>query len=297
MKIRNLQVFVYVIEEGTLARAANRLNTSQPAASRLLRLLEQDLGVALFERRKKRLIPTAAGTQFYPEAARIVASVEGIPALLRQIESGFSAPLRVACHLRVVDGIVIPALARLTERAPNLRFHLEVHTRRNLERLIVQELFDVGVGLLPFSTDSYVREILCEVELQVLVCASHPLASKNYVTLSDLTKYRYVGLPKQTVIRGAIDEMFQKEGLQLDPFHEFSISAAGHHFVRETKAYTISDPVSIGAELREGLTFVPLRPSSIVRYGVFEKRSAQGHPALDEFVNCLKSVTNVVAQL
>jgi len=64
MNIKGLRVFILTIEEGTLSKASERLNISPPAASRLLNLLEEDLGVPLFSRVKKRLIPTVEAEAF-----------------------------------------------------------------------------------------------------------------------------------------------------------------------------------------------------------------------------------------
>ena len=294
MNLKSLRVFVYIIEEGTLARAADRLHLSQPAVSRLLKLLEEELGVALFERYKKRLIPTPAADQFYAEANRILASVDGIPNFLNQIKSGQATPLRIVCHPRLTNGLVLPAMSLLAKRSPETRLHLEVHSRRDLERYIAQELFDVGIGSLPVPLEKIEPEEFCEVELQVLLTRRHKLADKPYLTVEDLQPYRYIALNKHTLLRKVADASLLGANERLEVFHEVSISAAAHHFVAEGLGYTITDAVSVGGNMSKDLRLVPLRPKTMMKFGIFRIGETRQHEALDDFISCIREIAELV---
>lgn len=294
MKLRNLQIFVSVMEEGSLARAAELLNTSQPAASRLLRLLEEELGVALFERRKKRLIPTPEALHLLPEAHRILASVDGIPTFIAQLDDMQSAAFRVVCHMRVADSLVIPALAKLSKKLPDVRFHMEIQARRNLERLLMQEQFDVGVGVLPISADRLLRETLCDSDLDIFVSSGHPLAQAGVLNLNELEPFEYVGLPKHTVVRGVIDRSLDSIGSSLVPVHEFSNSGSAHHYVASTLSFTLSDSLAVSAPLRHNLARIPFQPKEHLRYGLFGKKNTSGHFADEAFLECLHEVIDEV---
>ena len=87
MNLRSLKVFALVMEEGTLARAADTMHLSQSAASRLLHLLEAEFDVRLFRRDNRRLIPTEAAERFYPEALRILSQIDALPQFMHPIES------------------------------------------------------------------------------------------------------------------------------------------------------------------------------------------------------------------
>jgi DNA-binding transcriptional LysR family regulator len=297
MNLKSLRVFVYIIEEGTLVRASDRLHLSQPAVSRLLKLLEEELGVALFERYKKRLIPTFAGDQFYPEAKRILASVDGIPNFLNQIKSSQTAPLKIVCHPRLTNGLVLPAMSLLAKRNPDTRMHLEVHSRRDLERYIAQELFDVGIGSLPVPLEKIEPEELCEVELQVLLSSDHDLAVRPYLTVEDLQPYRYIALNKYTLLRNIVDGSLLGANERLEVFHEVSTSAAAHHFVAEGMGYTITDVISVGSSLPNDLRLVPLRPKTMMKSGIFRVGETRRHEALEGFVSCVREIAEQMAKL
>ena len=129
MNIKSLRVFINVMEEGTLAQAAAKMNLSQSAASRLIQILEEEYNVTLFHRDKKRLIPTSEGELFFPEALRILSSIDEIPTVFRQIKSERLRPLRIICHPRLLNGLVVPAMIQLARLEPHAGMKLEVHQR------------------------------------------------------------------------------------------------------------------------------------------------------------------------
>jgi DNA-binding transcriptional LysR family regulator len=83
MSLDQLQAVVTIAEEGTLVRAARRLRISQPPLTRKVRALEDELGVALFDRGARGMRPTLAGQVFLPSARRILAAVAEAAASVR----------------------------------------------------------------------------------------------------------------------------------------------------------------------------------------------------------------------
>lgn len=293
MKLRNLEIFVAVMEHGSLAQAADRLATSQPAASRLIKLLEQDLNLPLFERRNKRLVPTPHAEHLLPEARRILASVEGIPSYLESQTRGERTPYRVVCHMRVAESLVIPALVALSRLRPDLRIHMDIQPRRNLERLLAQEQFDAGVGVLPISAGRLLKKVLCEADLEVFLARGHAIARDTPIGLGDLASFDYVGLPKQTTVRRIVDDLPEIAREGLTPVHEFSTSSSAHRFVAATTAYTFSDRLAVCPNIRDRLKSVPFRTSGNttsrkVRYGLFGTLQGRNPDVDDQFSDCIQ---------
>ncbi|MEQ8194417.1 MAG: LysR family transcriptional regulator, partial [Rhodospirillales bacterium] len=222
MNLKGLRVFVYVIEEGTLAKAAERLNLSQPAASRLLGLLESEIGTPLFIRLKKRLVPTAEGDSFYSEAIRILSSVDGIPSFIRRIQQNKPHPLRIVCLPRLSGGLVVPAIARLLQKRPDVRTNLEVCARRNLEHRFTRDSYDVGVGSLPLPMQNVKADYLCSAKFFVMLPKNHKYAHKTALTAKDLAQMHYIALNRHTLLRQILDESLERAGIGLDPHHEVS---------------------------------------------------------------------------
>ncbi len=289
MNLKSLRIFVNVMEEGTLARAAARLNLSQPAASRLLGLLEDEQGVFLFSRTRKRLEPTPEAEAFYPEALRILASIDEIPSFFDQVRKG-DMPLRIICHPRIVNGLVLPAMARLSKRLPDLRMKLEIHPRRDLGRRIMHDLFDVGISTLPLPVESLTPRHLHTTKLHVLLPKGHRLAARASLKTKDLTGETYVALDSNTVIRQIVDAELTSKGVELPVGHEVSAGAAAYRLVKNGLGFTFADPIALDPELDNGVVLVPWKPDTEVRIGYFLSRASHRKDRVDALIECLESV-------
>ena len=288
MNLKSLRVFVFVMEEGTLARASGKLNLSQPAASRLLQILEQEFGCALFFRDKKRLVPTPEGELFYPEAVRILSSIDDIPGFFEQMKADAVVPLRIICHPRIANGLVLPAMAKLSRVRPGLKLKLEIHPRRDLGRRIMHDLFDIGVSTLPLPVDNPSPQTLRSVDLQVVLPRGHRLTRKRFLTPRDVADQPYVALDQHTVIRRIVDQELAKIGEHLRVAHEVSAGAAAYRLVRYGLGYTFADPVALDPEFVDDVALVPWRPRMKVEFGYFLSSTSRSHEALLPFVDCLK---------
>src|SRR5258708_32265846 len=104
MNLKRLQAFRAVFEAGSVTRAAEQLHTTQPALSRLIADLEAELGLALFVRQRRRLVPTAEGRTFPREAEKALVPVDQIVAIARDIRALNGS------HLRIFDPM-LPSFA------------------------------------------------------------------------------------------------------------------------------------------------------------------------------------------
>lgn len=297
MNLKSLRIFALIMEHGTLARASELLHLSPPAVSRLLRLLEEELGEALFDRVKKRLVPTLAGERLYPEALRILASLDGLPTFLEHTRGGRQEPLRVVCHPKVVDGLMLPAITLLSTTQPEARVRFEVQPRINFGSLIAQDQFHLGVGSLPAPWENVESEPLCEVELGALLLADHPLAAKGKLQLSDLKGEPYIALTETTLVRQLVDGELVRSNMTLQPVHEVSVSAAAHQLVADGLGFTITDRVALGPAPPPGMTLVPLAPTAMLKFGLFRSVADRQHPLADPMIECLKRVASDIASL
>lgn len=294
MNLKSLRVLVHIIQEGTLARAALRLNFSEPAASRLLRLLEEELGVSLFDRRRRRMVPTAIAKQLYPEAVRILAAIDGVPGFIQHLRQDRAVPLRIVCHPRLAYGLVLPAVRRMARRRPEIRVHLEIHARHDLGRFLAQDLFDVGISSLPVAFQSREPSALLESDLQVLVPAGHPLAGLPAVDVGALKPFAYIALTEQTQMRRLADNCMLRAGERLDVHHEVSTSDAAHHLVAAGLGFTITDRFSRGSVSEPDFRFIPLLPRTTIRIGIFQRQDAHRHEAAQDFVDCIHAVSDML---
>ncbi|GAB5435267.1 MAG: hypothetical protein FalmKO_03920 [Falsiruegeria mediterranea] len=174
MNIRSLRLFCEVMDRSTLAEASQALNVSQPAASRLIRLLEEEICETLFHRTRKRLRPTREAEVFLPEAIRIVSAIDGIPEIFAQNRAESVAPLRILCLPRIDLGLVMPTLTLLDAETRNQRYTVVVCPRREFSRRLRHGQFDVGVSTLPVPVEGLQTHFLTRAPLKVMLPRKPP---------------------------------------------------------------------------------------------------------------------------
>lgn len=266
MNIRSLRIFVYVMEEGTLARAAERMHLSQSAASRQLALLEQEFDVTLFSRSQKRLIPTPEAENFYPEALSLLAQIDELPAVFGQMRKDLRAPLRIVAQTRVANGLVLPAIAEFAALHPDQPVKLEIMLRRDLGRRIMNRRFDLCVSALPLPVEKPDPIPLGGTTLCIALARAHPLATRAVLRLQDLRGVPYIALDETTVLRRLIDREVAGLG---KPAYEVSVGTAANRLVHQGLGFAFADPVSLDPELADGIALIPWEQELTIEFGYF----------------------------
>src|SRR5918992_1697505 len=124
MDLGHLRTFVAVADQGTVSKASIRLGIAQPALSRQIKDLEDELGIRLFDRIRRRLVLTGEGEQLLAHCRGILGAVGSLSEqteLLRRPDAGV---LKVAATPQTIDGVLSAFLARYTKRRPHMRIKL-----------------------------------------------------------------------------------------------------------------------------------------------------------------------------
>lgn len=290
MNIKALRVFVSLMENLTLARASEDLHTSQPAASRLLRILEDHLGEPLFQRTRKRLVPTPAAEAFLPEAIRILRSIDNIPEIFAQNRRKAPQPLRILCLPRIVNALVVPAVSNLSRLDSTLRFKIDVCPRRDFGRRLVYGNYDIGVSSLPLPLGTMQAEVLARAALHVMLPARHPLAQRESLDLKDLLTVPYVALDEHTVVRQAVDRALARTGTILEAAHEVATSEVASQLVRDGMGFTFVDPASVWHVMAQDVAVVPWSIPASFEIGYVLSQLPDAHPARAAFIETLKDI-------
>ena len=287
MNLKSLRAFLHIMDEGSLVAASRRMHLSQPAVSRLIQLLEEEIGTKLFYRDQKSLAPTPEADLFYTEAHRVIAAIDDFPGLFRQLRDNTLVPLRILSQLRAANGLVIPAMVRFAERYPEVRIDLDVQPRHQLSRSIQQAKFDVGVYVVPLQAKGVEVIEVREMPLQVLLPKGHPLSDRQFLTPKDMTGEKYVAVKRGLMAREAMDRALARDGETLDVYHELSGTAAAHRLVAGGVGFTFSDPTVLEPGFRENTVLVPWKPDVKIGLGLFTPKDYAPHDATGAFIECL----------
>lgn len=196
MELRQFRYFVAVAEELNFSRAAGRIYMSQPALSQQIRKLEQELGVALFNRKGGRIELTEAGTTLLQGARRVLIEVEQTTREAREAGGAERSHLSVGFPEYANHTAVADALQTFQRRYPYV--DLEEHEMFTLQQTLqqVEELrsgaLDVAFLLSPVHEDALATERVLDIELVAALPENHPLANRSGLAMRELVDERII---------------------------------------------------------------------------------------------------------
>jgi DNA-binding transcriptional LysR family regulator len=198
MELRHLRYFVAVGEEQHYGRAAQRLHLAQPALSRQIRDLENDIGVALFERLPRGVRLSPAGVSFLDDARRILKQVDGAAVRAGRVARGQSGVLRVGFTESASWYGVVPDSFR-EFRAGHPDAELQLYPSASLEQIdaVRSRRLDAGfVFSMPKSDPDLDQMLVAIHELVLAAPKGHPLARIKKLRLRDIRDTPFVWFPR-----------------------------------------------------------------------------------------------------
>lgn len=191
MEIRDLQHLLSLDQHRHFGRAAQAVGLSQPALSKSLQRLEQELGVRLFDRSRAGVVPTAVGQQVIRQAHRLVSSAEDmkrIVDLMRGIKIG---SISVGVGPAMSESFVTAAIARIADQHPRARMSVRVDHWKQLSEWLLDGELDLFIADITEATqDSRLTCIPLPTERFVWFCRrAHPLAGRRSVSRKDMVEY------------------------------------------------------------------------------------------------------------
>ncbi len=216
IRLRHLHTFVAVAQQGTLGRAAETLNLSQPALSKTLNELEQLTGTRLFERGRLGAQLTVPGEQFLTHAVKVLDALNTAGQALNRKEDASADVVRVGALPTAALGILPAAIGRFHQQQKSTS--LQVATMNNTMLLagLKSGEIDLGIGRMsdPELMGGLNYELLFLESLKLVVRPGHPLLQET-ITLSRVMEWPVVVSPKGTVPRQNAETLLQSQGCKM----------------------------------------------------------------------------------
>ncbi|PRB81027.1 LysR substrate-binding domain-containing protein [Pseudomonas sp. MYb185] len=289
MNIKKLKCFRAVVVHGSLVAAASVMNLSQPATSRLISTLEDELKLKLFKREKRRLVLTPEGKEFYRETEKILSNLEDLPRIVREIKEGGTRTLRIVALARLANSLVSPALARFVKEHPDQRFSVDVRGHRDIEQWVAGRHYDIAVALTkPCNHPSVIQRPFFDTDAMVMIPTGHPLESAEAVSARDLAEHDIIALASGLRPRLQMEEIFQAAGVELNCKIETTSSVLACQMVAEGLGVTIIDRLTALAVDRTRFCLRPLAPRYRLQFVLLFPPGFEETPATTSLVRCLR---------
>ena len=199
MELRLLKHFITVFEELHFARAASRIHLTQPALSKQIQQLEEELGFPLFYRTKQRVELLDAGHVLLDEARRILRQAENAVESARRTHNGQSGRLVIGFHSSATLEVLPKILRKYRRLYPDVMVELSEMLGIRGSELVLDSPLSVGVLRSPsfLNEESFCIETILREPFVVAVPDSHPAAKQDSVRIKTLAGELFIVFPRQ----------------------------------------------------------------------------------------------------
>lgn len=212
MDFRDLKYFEVIATEGNLGRAAERLHRTQPALTKCIDRLEEDLGAALFEKDGRGMRLTAAGQVLLKRTRLMAIMVEETAREMQDHAGGLQGTVRIGCVPTLAEHLMPAVFAQLLAEAPAITVNLVVGMNDNVLGHLRDGDIDLVIGPMLDADPDIVSEQIAEDTVVVMASEDHPVFDAP-ATLAGLLDYKWM-LPATTVAsRQWLDQTFARHGL------------------------------------------------------------------------------------
>lgn len=216
MELAALQAFVTVAEAGSFSRAADTLFLTQPAISKRIAALEDELRARLFDRMARRVELTEAGRALLPHARRVLGELEASRQVVADLSGTVGGRLRIGTSHHIGLHRLPPILRSYSARYPDVELDLHFMDSEQACQSVDRGELELAVVTLPeSSSDTLELETLWRDPLDFVAAPDHPLAPRDRVATSELARWPAILPAPTTFTRRIVAAALRPSGTQL----------------------------------------------------------------------------------
>jgi len=296
MELRQLTYFLTAAQTQNFRQAAERCLVAQPSLSRQIAALEEELGVTLFRRHKKRVSLTDAGQEFALYVRNAFDQLQQGQQALDKLREGQAGTIRLGC-VEPLAAAFLPGLLP-SFHASHPKIHVQVRVSRTDELLSLLTRGDLDLGLIfdpDAKPDVLVVQELFRQPLRLLISAKHPLASLSpaLLTLERIAEQQLYTLGETSRLRRVIDRSFRQRGLDCRPTIEIDSVEGLKELVKLGDGVTLILPALLHpGQPEDQVMLLPVHDlSDEFIFALVHRRTGTIPPAARRFINYVQDRT------
>lgn len=208
MDLHRLRCFIRIVEAGSVSKAAESLNMTQPPLSIMMGKLEKELNVSLFDRSGRRLTLTRDGEFLYQRGKELIASTENMVKELVEHNDGMRGTITAGCNTSANLFIIPDAVKKLRDETPNI----VMRVKEGNSSFVLSELrnykMDIGIVRTIFEAEDLHVSTLMTEPLLLALPPGHPLLKKKSISMADLRNEKFI-LPTSSHGSGIAEEILE----------------------------------------------------------------------------------------
>lgn len=285
--LRQFEALMAVIEAGTVSAAADVLRVSQPAVSKLIRDLEADTGLELFERESGRLVPTGRGMRLYEEVERILGGVNQLGRAVEDIRREDRGQIVVGVLPGLSGSFMGRVLADFRNSHPDVYVQIEARSSLYLAEVIMLRRLDLALVISGLDHASLDVEKLPGEAMVCVMPKGHPLARRKSVRARDIGTFPFVGFGETSQTRRRIEAAFEAVGQPLNTVIDGNTAQNVAEFVARGFGLTITMPMFMES-VADRVEMRPFLPRLEEQFTVLRPRRARNSTLVNSFVDSIR---------
>jgi DNA-binding transcriptional LysR family regulator len=263
MEIRRLQYFVCTAELGSLCRASDVLRIAQPALTRQVRLLEEELGVTLFTRTRRGMRLTEEGEQLLADVVGPLRQLEAALQNIRSFSFGLSGSVAIGMTPTAAYFLAQPLLERIGTEAPNVAARIVEGTGLHLSEGLMTGELDMALLYERLHDPRLVNRDLLTEEMVVVGAPGCGLGPERLMTIDELTALPLILPNPKNGLRGITERYAAKYGVRFQIKYVIDSFQVLKEMVGNGHGYTIMPLSSVLREVESGaLSYSPVHKPS-----------------------------------
>ncbi|MBN8956478.1 MAG: LysR family transcriptional regulator [Rhizobiales bacterium] len=287
MNMLYLVAFRAVMLTGTVSAAAELMGRSQPAVSRLLDKLEDELGVTLFERRRGRVNPTPVAHLLLDEVERAFASLDSLKGFARRIAEGESSRIATAVMPALGISFIPQLLAAFRREWPHTKVLLNVRLSVKIEEWAAAQQIDFGMAEAPLRRSGFSTTMFSDAPYIAAIPRHHPLADRARIGPADLQGTPFIAWASFTAAGQLVAQAFRSSGVKYDADFETTVSATAYEMVKQDIGIALIDPYTAVTQLDKRVRLVPFAPVIPFNVAVLRPESRPANRAVDALLDLM----------
>ena len=284
INLRQVEAFKAVIEYGTVSRAAEMMNISQPAMSKLIAHLEADTGLQLFDRVKGRLAATRRGMRLYEEIDRIFAGVRQVENAVDAIRRDEQSRLLIGVMPALSGSFIQEATSRFLKAQPGVFCSVQSRSSQRIADGLVTRKLDVGLVIAPIDNPYILAEPLLGYPVVCILPLAHPLAALEVITPQDLDNVPFVSFDPESHTSRSIARVLEAHGVSPDVVMVANVSPTLCEFVAAGVGVSLVHPLIVGG-LRDKLAIRRFEPGVQLDFQLCRIRESRNARLVDAFIS------------
>ncbi|WP_338050912.1 LysR family transcriptional regulator [Roseicella aerolata] len=292
LESRQLRYFVTVARERNFTRAAEKLHIAQPPLSRQIQALEEEFGVALFDRGSRPLALTDAGKLLFDQAVQVLDRMDEMKAMVKRLLEAEKPRFSIGFVASTLYGYLPEVIRRYRAARPGVELSLQEMTTMEQIAALKEGRIDVGFGRIPFNDATIERTLLRNEKLCVALPLMHPLASRiGSLRLEELAGDALVVYPKapRPSYADQVLALFRERGLRPALVHEVRELQTALGLVAAESGVCLV-PASVERLRRDNVVYRPLDEAGAVSPIIMSTRKGDKSPEIGLVLRLVKDM-------